>query len=98
MNLTTWLDEQARLVRGALVAGDLEEARGALRLVFEDREPDGIRPDLVIRLALFPLDDASIGAVRDTFIRQADRVFAAGDELDAEIRSALFGALYRERP
>lgn len=34
MNLTTWLNEQARLVRGALLAGNLGEARNALRFVF----------------------------------------------------------------
>lgn len=95
MNLTTWLNEQARLVRGALVAGNLAEARTALRFVFEDRGPDGIRPSLIIGLALFPLDDASVGAVRDVFIQQTESVFT-GDHLDAEIRSALFAALYRD--
>lgn len=103
MNLTTRLNEQARLVRGALVAGNLEEARTALRFIFEDRGEDDnsykeIRPAQIIGLALFPLDDAGIGAVRDTFIRQADRVFPGRtDALDAEIRSALFAALYRDR-
>lgn len=100
MNLTTWLHEQARLVRDALVAGNLDEARNALRFVFEDRGPDGIRPSLIIGLALFPLDDASIGAIRDVFIRQTHEVFVREgrtDDLDREIRAALFGALYRDR-
>ena len=60
MNLTTWLNEQSLLVRNALLAGNLGEARNALRFVFEDEEndntiPDGIRPDMIIRLALFPM-------------------------------------------
>lgn len=98
MNLTTWLSERARLVRGALKAGNLDGARGALRFAFEDDAPEGIRPDMIIRLALFPLDDAGIGAVRDVFIRQADGVFTGrADALDAEIRAALFAALHRDR-
>ena len=45
MNPTTWPNEQARLVRGALLAGNLGEARNALRFVFEDGDaPDGVRP------------------------------------------------------
>ena len=31
MNMTTWLNEQARLVRNALLTGRLNEARNALR-------------------------------------------------------------------
>lgn len=35
----------ARLVRAALLAGNLGEARNALRFVFEDGDaPDGVRP------------------------------------------------------
>lgn len=97
MNLTTWLNEQARLVRGALLAGNLGEARNALRFVFEDGDaPDGIRPDMIIQLALFPLADEELDAVRDVFIRRAGVTF--GDNApDEEIRAALFSALYRER-
>ena len=36
MNLNTWLNEQARTVRVALMNGDLAEARNALRFIFED--------------------------------------------------------------
>lgn len=54
MNLITWLDEQARTVRVALMNGDLAEARTALRFVFEDDNTDGrIRPALINRLALY---------------------------------------------
>ena len=97
MNPTTWLHEQARLVRDALLAGNLNEARNALRFIFEDGgAPEGIRPDLIIRLALFPLDDEELDAVRDVFIRRAGATF--GDNApDEEIRAALFSALYRER-
>lgn len=96
MNLATWLNEQARLVRDALTAGHLGEARDALRFIFEDGgAPEGIRPDLIIRLALFPLADEEIDAVRDVFIRRAGVTF--GDNApDEEIRAALFSALYRE--
>lgn len=96
MNLTTWLNEQARFVRDALTAGHLGEARNALRFIFEDWDaPDGIRPAMIIRLALFPLADEEIDAVRDVFIRRAGVTF--GDNaLDEEIRAALFSALYRE--
>ena len=97
MNLTTWLNEQARTVRVALINGDLAEARNALRFVFEDGDaPDGVRPAMIIRLALFPLADEEIDAVRDEFIRRAGETFA-DDALDWEIRAALFAALYRER-
>lgn len=96
MNLTTWLNEQGRLVRVALMNGDLAAARNALRFAFEGGDaPDGIRPDIIIRLALFPLADEEIDAVRDVFIRRAGVTF--GDNaLDEEIRAALFSALYRE--
>lgn len=36
MNMTTWLNEQALLVRNAPAAGHLGEARNALRFIFED--------------------------------------------------------------
>lgn len=101
MNLTTWLHEQARLVRDALLAGNLNEARNALRFIFEDGDaPEGIRPDPIIRLALFPLDDDEIADIRAEFIRQADRVFVHEERtyrLDREIRASLYGALYAER-
>ena len=101
MNLTTWLNEQARLVRVALMNGDLAAARNALRFTFEDGDaPDGIRPDIIIRLALFPLADDEIAGVRSTFIRQSDRVFVHEERtyrLDREIRASLYGALYAER-
>ena len=101
MNLATWLNEQARLVRDALLAGNLNEARNALRFIFEDGgAPEGIRPDLIIRLALFPLDDDEITGVRSAFIRQSDRVFVHEERtyrLDREIRASLYGALYAER-
>ena len=96
MNLTTWLNEQARLVRGALLAGNLGEARNALRFVFEDAYPEGLWPDMIVRLALFPLDDEEISAVRDVFIRRAENTFT-DDHLDREIRASLYGALYAER-
>lgn len=96
MNLTTWLNEQARLVRVALMNGDLAAARNALQFTFEDGDaPDGIRPDIIIRLALFPLADEEIDAVRDEFIKRSAGTFA-DDALDQEIRAALFSALYRE--
>lgn len=98
MNPTTWLNEQARIVRDALTAGHLGEARDALRFIFEDGgAPEGIRPDLIIRLAL---DDDEITGVRSAFIRQSDRVFVHEERtyrLDREIRASLYGALYAER-
>lgn len=111
MSTKTWLNEQARIVRGALTAGHLDEAREALRSAFEDGDgPEGIRPDMVIRLALFPLADATLDVVRAAFEQQAERTFirsaftppderddGAGDDLDAEIRSALYAALYEDR-
>ena len=100
MNLTTWLNEQARLVHDALMNGDLAEARNALRLIFEDREeddaPDGIRPDMIIRLALFPLSREELDAVWDTFREQARDTFL-GDELDHEIRTDLYTVLHERR-
>lgn len=100
MGTATWLNEQARLVRGALVSENLNGARNVLRFIFKDDAPEGIRPDLIIGLALFPLDDATIGFVRNTFIRQTHEVFVREgrtDDLDREIRAALFSALYRDR-
>lgn len=98
MNLTTWLNEQARLVRDALMNGNLNEARNALRFTFEDGDaPDGIRPAMIIRLALFPLDDATIGFVRDAFARQAESTFTVGDDLDVEIRLNMYAILFQDR-
>lgn len=101
MNLTTWLNEQARLVRNALLAGNLGEARNALRFTFEDEEndntiPDGIRPAMIIRLAAFPMSRENLDAVWNTFRSQADGVFTANDDLDGEIRMYMFSVL-RER-
>ena len=100
MNLTTWWDEQARLVRVPLMNGSIAEARNALRFTFEDmddnRTHEGIRPDLIVRLALFPLTDAQVRIIRDEFIKRSAGTFA-DDALDQEIRAALFSALYRER-
>lgn len=96
MNLTTWLNERARLVRVALMNGGLNEARNALRFVFEDACPEGLWPDMIVRLALFPLADEEIDAVRDVFIRRAENTFT-DDHLDREIRASLYGALYAER-
>lgn len=101
MNLTTWLNEQARLVRGALLAGNLGEARNALRFVFEDEEndntiPDGIRPDMIIRLAAFPMSRDELDKVWETFREQARDTFL-GDELDHEIRMDMFSVLHERR-
>lgn len=96
MNLTTWLNEQARFVRVELMNGDLRGARNALRFAYGDGYPEGLWPDMIVRLALFPLGDAEIDAVRDAFIQQAESVFT-GDQLDREIRVALYAALYRDR-
>ena len=98
MNLTTWLNEQARLVRGALVAENLAGARNALRFIFEDGDaPDGVRPAMIIRLALFQLDDTTIGFVRDAFARQAESTFTARDDLDVEIRLNMYAVLFQDR-
>lgn len=99
MNLTTYLNEQARTVRVALMNGNLGEARNALRYIFEDEDenttPDGIRPHMIIRLALFPLSREELDAVWNTFRAQARDTFL-GDELDHEIRMDMFSVL-RER-
>lgn len=98
MNLTTWLNEQARLVRGALVAENLAGARNALRFIFEDGDaPDGVRPAMIIRLSLFQLDDTTIGFVRDAFARQAESTFTVGDDLDVEIRLNMYAVLFQDR-
>lgn len=98
MNLTTWLNEQARLVRGALVAENLAEARNALRFIFEDGgAPENLRPAMIIRLALFPLDDTTVGFIRDAFTRRAESTFTAGDDLDVEIRVDMYTALFQDR-
>ena len=97
MNLTTWLNEQARLVRGALLAGNLGEARNALRFVFEDDSMDKrIRPVQIIRPAAFPMSRENLDSVWNTFRSQADGVFTANDDLDGEIRMYMFSVL-RER-
>lgn len=98
MNLTTWLNEQARFVRDALAAGNLGEARNVFRYIFEDGDaPEGIRPDMIARLALSQMNRRDLKAARDTFIRRAERVFVTKDDLDAEIRAALHAALFADR-
>lgn len=98
MNLTTWLNEQARLVRIALVAGNLAGARTALRFVFEDDNTDRrIRPAMIIRLALFPMSRENLDKARGTFRRQAEETFTANDDLDAEIRVNMYAALFQDR-
>ena len=98
MNLATWLNEQARPVRVALMNGDLGEARNVFRYIFEDADaPDGIRPDLIARLAVFQMRRKGLKTARDTFTRRAESVFTANDSLDWEIWAALHAALYRER-
>ena len=98
MNLTTWLNEQARFVRDTLTAGNLGEARNALRFIFEDRDaPDGIRPAMIIRLALYSMSRRDLKAARDAFTRGAEHLFAGGDDLDAEIRADMYSALFRDR-
>ena len=98
MNLTTWLNEQARLVRGALLAGNLGEARNALRFVFEDDSMDKrIRPVQIIRLAPFPMSRENLDAVWNTFRSQADGVFTANDDLDGEIRMYMYTVLKERR-
>ena len=102
MNLTTWLNEQSLLVRNALLAGNLGEARNALRFTFEDEEndntiPDGIRPDMIIRLALFPMSREELDKVWETFRAQADGVFTANDDLDGEIRMYMYTVLKERR-
>lgn len=92
MNTTTWLNEQARLVRGALLAGNLGEARNALRFTFEDEDgdaPEGIRPAMIIRLALFPMSQGELDRVWNILRCRAEGTFTTGDDLDAEIRTDL---------
>lgn len=98
MNLTTWLNEQARFVRDALAAGHLGEARNALRFIFEDWDaPDGIRPAMIIRLALTSMNQRDLKVARNAFTRGAEHIFADGDDLDAEIRADMYAALFRDR-
>lgn len=98
MNLTTWLNEQARFVRDALTAGNLGEARNALRYIFEDWDaPEGIRPVMVIRLALSSMGRKDLKAARNAFTRRAEHLFTDGDDLDAEIRADLYTALFQDR-
>lgn len=98
MNLTTWLNEQARLVRIALVAGNLDEARTALRFTFEDDNTDRrIRPALIIRLVRFPMSRENLDKARDTFRAQAEETFTANDDLDDEIRADMYAALFQDR-
>ena len=98
MNLTTWLNEQARFVRDALAAGHLGEARNVFRYIFEDADsPDGIRPDLIARIALSQMSRKDLKVARDTFIRRAESVFIAKDSLDWEIWAALHVALFADR-
>jgi len=90
MNRTTWLNEQARLVRGALLTGRLNEARNALRFVFEDGDaPAGMRPAMIIRAALYPMSQGELDRVWNILRCRAEDVFVAGDDLDAEIRTDL---------
>ena len=98
MNLTTWLNEQARLVRGALVAENLAGARNALRFIFEDGDaPDGVRPAVIIRLALFPMSRENLDKAREIFRTHAENTFTAGDDLDVEIRVNMYAALFQDR-
>lgn len=99
MNMTTWLNEQALLVRNALLAGNLGEARNALRFVFEDGDSTNglVRPVQIIRLALFPMSRENLDAVWNTFRSQADGVFTANDDLDGEIRMYMFSVLKERR-
>lgn len=97
MNLTTWLNEQARFVRDALAAGNLGEARNVFRYIFEDWDaPDGIRPAMIIRLALSLMSRRDLKAARDAFTHGAEHLFAGGDDLDAEIRADLYSALFQD--
>nr|DAV97423.1 MAG TPA: hypothetical protein [Caudoviricetes sp.] len=96
--MTTWLHEQALLVRSALLAGNLEEARNVFRYIFEDADsPDGIRPDLIARLAVSQMRRRGLKVARDTFTRRAESVFTANDSLDWEIWAALHAALFQDR-
>ena len=98
MNLTTWLNEQARFVHDALTAGHLGEARNVFRYIFEDAdEPDGIRPAMIIRIALSSMNRRDLKAARNAFTRGAEHIFADGDDLDAEIRADMYAALFQGR-
>lgn len=98
MNTTTWLSEQARFVRDALSAGNLGEARNVFRYVFEDWDaPEGVRPDLIVRLALSQMSRRDLKAARNAFTCRAEHLFADGDDLDQEIRSSLYAALFQDR-
>lgn len=98
MDLTTWLNKQACFVRDALIAGNLGEARNALRYIFEDWDaPEGISPVMIIRLALFPMTRTQLQAARNAYRRRAEHVFADGDDLDAEIRVNLYVCLFQDR-
>ena len=98
MNTTTGLNEQARTVRVALMNGNLDKARTALRFIFEGGDaPENLRPAMIIRLALFPMTRSSIDLAQDLFTYQADEIFTAHDDLDAEIRVDMYAALFQDR-
>lgn len=98
MNRITWLNEQVGFARDAPTAGNLGEARSVFRYIFEDADaPDGIRPDLIARLAVFQMRRRGLKVARDTFTRRAESVFTAKDSLDWEIWAALHAALFRDR-
>lgn len=98
MNTTTWLGEQARLVRDALEAGNLGGARNALRFTFEDdRDRERICPAMIIRVALFPMSRENLDKARETFRAQAEETFTAKDDLDAEIRVNMYTCLFQDR-
>lgn len=97
MNLTTWLNEQARTVRVALMNGNLDEARTALRFIFEDGDaPENLRPAMIIRLALFQMSRENLDKARETFRAQAEETFTTKDDLDAEIRVNMYVALFQD--
>lgn len=97
MNMTTWLHEQALLVRNALLAGNLGEARNALRFTFEDDAPENLRPVQIIRLALFPMSRENLDKAWRTFRDQAEETFTAHDDLDGEIRMYMYAVLHERR-
>ena len=98
MNLTTWLNEQAGFVRDALTAGNLGEARNVFRYTFEDDgAPEGIRPAMIIRLALSSMSRRDLKAARNAFTCGAEHIFTDGDDLDAEIRADMYAALFQDR-
>lgn len=97
MNLTTWLNEQARTVRVALMNGNLDEARTALRFILEDGDaPENLRPAMIIRLALFQMSRENLDKARETFRAQAEETFTTKDDLDAEIRADMYVALFQD--